>query len=87
MTLWTAAGQAPLSSTTSWSLLKFMSIKLVIFMYLPLNHQQNTQAVSSLISSFRMRKQKPGITFLSSKARRLGSEEPDVDSVQPAGDT
>ena len=33
-TLWTAACQVPLSSTISWSLLKFMSIELVI----PSNH-------------------------------------------------
>jgi len=33
-TPWTAACQAPLSSTISWSLLKFMSIELVI----PSNH-------------------------------------------------
>ena len=33
-TPWTAACQAPLSSTISWSLLKFMSIELVI----PFNH-------------------------------------------------
>ena len=33
-TLWTAACQAPLSSTISWNLLKFMSIELVV----PSNH-------------------------------------------------
>ena len=34
MTPWTAAPQAPLSSTVSWSLLKFMSIESVM----PFNH-------------------------------------------------
>ena len=31
VTPWTAASQTPVSSTISWSLLKFMSIELVIF--------------------------------------------------------
>ena len=39
MTPWTAARQVPLSSTISWSLLKFMSIELVmLFNYLILCH-------------------------------------------------
>ena len=38
-TPWTAACQAPLSSTVSWSLLKFMSIELVmLFNHLILHH-------------------------------------------------
>ena len=32
VTLWTAARQAPLSSTISWSLLKFMSIESVMLL-------------------------------------------------------
>ena len=35
VTPWTAACQAPLSFTNSWSLLKFMSIELVILLLLP----------------------------------------------------
>ena len=47
-TPWTEAGQAPLSFTISWSLLRFMSIELVILS----NHLSSVTPFSSCSQSF-----------------------------------
>ena len=71
VTPWTAAPQASLSITNSWSLLKLRSIELVM----PSNHLRGTTSVvpfSSCLQSFAASKSFPGCQFFASGGQSIG---------------
>ena len=68
VTPWTAAHQASLSITKSWSLLKLMSIELVM----PSNHLILCHPISSCLQSFPASGSFPVSQFFPSGGRKIG---------------